>query len=418
MTVSTVFSPSRLTVSALCAASLLAACAQKEAPSGDMMSGDMMAMIKEEGDLYILAKPGFVERGQTDTEFDWVSAFEGETGCKVSVTTYGTAEEMRALLPRGVPQVSPPGDASWPPPGNAPFDVVGVSSDVATLLVREGSVFPVFAERIPSHESIEPALREAASHVVEGQQFGVPVQWAPNVLLYDTGVFSKAPTSWSVVFELTKLADGKPNAGRVQAYAEPIYLADAALYLKGKQPALGIQDPFELDEQQYQAVVDLARQQRRLVHRYWEDPDVQVQDFRNEGVVVSGSRLFQANTLKANKAKVATTLPEEGATAWAESWMLVTGARHPNCAYRWFEWTLSPKVQADIAAFNGTNPVVPKACEQESIARAGGCEASGIATLPQVKFWRTPQAECASHPNGCVPYDRWASDYARIRSGN
>jgi putative spermidine/putrescine transport system substrate-binding protein len=49
----------------------------------------------------------------------------------------------------------------------------------------------------------------------------------------------------------SKLPDGKPNKGRVQAYDGPIYIADAALYLMTKKPELGIKDPYELNEQQY-----------------------------------------------------------------------------------------------------------------------------------------------------------------------
>ena len=66
--------------------------------------------------------------------------------------------------------------------------------------------------------------------------YGVPYQWGPNVLAYNTDVFKEAPTSWSVVFEEQDLPDGKSNKGRVQAYDGPIYIADAALYLMNTKP--------------------------------------------------------------------------------------------------------------------------------------------------------------------------------------
>ena len=113
----------------------------------------------------------------------------------------------------------------------------------------------------------------------------------------------------------------------MQAYDGPIYIADAALYLKAKKPELGIKDPYELNEAQYAAVLDVLRGQHPLVQRYWHDANVQVQDFQNEGIVASGSWPFQANTLLMNKAKVATTVPAEGATGWADSTMLATGAQ-------------------------------------------------------------------------------------------
>ena len=80
------------------------------------------------------------------------------------------------------------------------------------------------------------------------------------MLMYNTKVFGdKKPTSWNVVFEEQNLPDGKSNKGRVQAFDGPIHIADAALYLMTKNPALGIKDPYELNEAQYKAALDVLR---------------------------------------------------------------------------------------------------------------------------------------------------------------
>src|SRR3546814_11642672 len=89
------------------------------------------------------------------------------------------------------------------------------------------------------------------------------------------------------------LPDVKSNKGRGQAFDGPIYIADAALYLKAHQPDLGIEDPYELNEEQYKAALDLLRVQRTLVSRYWHDAFVQIDDFTNEGVVASSAWPFQ-----------------------------------------------------------------------------------------------------------------------------
>ena len=132
------------------------------------------------------------------------------------------------------------------------------SGDASLRLIRGGTVQPVGIERVPSYATIDPRLQEAPWHFVDGKHYGVPYQWGPNVLLYNTKVFKKPPTSWSVVFEAQKLPDGKPNKGRVQAYDGPIYIADAALYLAAKKPELGIKDPYELNEAQYSEVLKRA----------------------------------------------------------------------------------------------------------------------------------------------------------------
>jgi putative spermidine/putrescine transport system substrate-binding protein len=149
-----------------------------------------------------------------------------------------------------------------------------------------------------------------AWHTVDGVHYGTPYQWGPNVLMYNTKVFGdKAPTSWNVVFEEQNLPDGKTNKGRVQAFDGPIYIADAALYLKAKKPELGIKDPYELNEEQYAAVLELLKGQRSLIGRYWHDAMVQIDDFKNEGVVASSSWPFQVNLLVADKQPVAVGLP-------------------------------------------------------------------------------------------------------------
>src|SRR5688572_25829702 len=388
---------------------------QPPADASHAMEMDM-ASLAPEGQLDIVAWPDYIERGESDKAYDWVTQFEADTGCKVDVKVVSNADEMMAAMKSGGPPPSPPGDASWPPAGNAPYDLVIASGDVSLHLIRDGVVQPLGIERLPAYSSIEPRLQQAPWHFVEGKHYGVPFQWGPNFLMYDTRTFKTAPQSWSVVFEEQKLPDGKSNKGRVQAYGQPIYIADAALYLAARRPNLGITDPYELNAAQFEEVLQVLRGQRPLVQRYWHDANVQVRDFQNEGIVASGSRAFQANTLAANKAPVATTVPQEGATGWADSTMLAAGARHPNCAYRWMEWSLSAKVQGDVAAWSGSNPVVPKACEANELLGAEGCRKNGIEHIDKIRFWRTPEATCKSSPEGCVPYSRWETEYAAITS--
>ena len=53
---------------------------------------------KPEGRLDIIAWPGYIERGQTDKQYDWVTQFEKETGCAVNVKTAATSDEMVSLM--------------------------------------------------------------------------------------------------------------------------------------------------------------------------------------------------------------------------------------------------------------------------------------------------------------------------------
>jgi putative spermidine/putrescine transport system substrate-binding protein len=220
-----------------------------------------------------------------------------------------------------------------------------------------------------------------------------------------------------VVFEETTLPDGKSNKGRVQAFDGPIYIADAALYLMKKNPALGIKDPYELSEAQYKAALELLRAQRKLVGKYWHDAFVQIDDFTNEGVVASSSWQFQANILKSKSRPIATTVPTEGATGWADTTMLHAEAKHPNCAYLWLEHSLSPKLQGDLAAWFGSVPAVPAACKGNKLLGDDGCKRQGYEAFDRISFWKTPTTQCASQGNQCVPYHRWVTDYIAVLGG-
>jgi putative spermidine/putrescine transport system substrate-binding protein len=351
-----------------------------------------------EGEVSIVAWPTYIERGETDAAYDWVTKFEADTGCKVSVKVAATSDEMLALMNAGG------------------FDLVTASGDSSLRMIAGKTVQPINIGLVPSWSTLDPRLADGSWHTVDGMHYGVPYVWGTNVLMYNTEAFGDSPPdSWNVVFEAMDFPDGQSNEGRVQAFDGPIYIADAALYLKSKQPELGIEDPYALTEEQYAAVLELLRAQRQLVGRYWHDYAVQVDDFKNEGVVASGSWPLMVNLLQAESFPVASVIPKEGVTGWADTTMMHAKAPHPNCAYMWLEHSLSPKVQGDVAAWFGAVPSVPAACENHELLGAEGCKTNGIDSFDKIAFWKTPVAECPA--GACVPYSRWVSDYIGVMGG-
>jgi putative spermidine/putrescine transport system substrate-binding protein len=354
-----------------------------------------------EGQLNIVAWAGYVERGDSDKNYDWVSGFEKETGCKVNVKVAASSDEMVTLMNQGG------------------FDLVTASGDASLRLIAGKKVQPIDVSKIANWANVDKRLQEAPWHTVDGKHYGTPYQWGPNLLAYNTNVFKEAPKSWSVVFEEQNLPDGKSNKGRVQAYYGAIYIADAALYLMTKNPALGIKNPYELNKEQYAAALDVVTKQRALVGRYWGDANVQVDDFKNEGVVASSSWPFQVNLLQADKAvmaktPIASTVPAEGATGWADTTMLHSEAAHPNCAYAWLNHSLDAKVQGDVAAWFGSVPAVPAACKGNALRTDAGCDTNGAANFDKIWFWRTPTGKCEAEGT-CVPYSQWAKDYLAVQ---
>ncbi|WCL49463.1 ABC transporter substrate-binding protein [Leptospira sp. GIMC2001] len=366
---------------------------------GEKKAGEKLTSVGSgEGEVSIVAWPGYIERGETDKNFDWVTSFEKETGCKVTIKTAATSDEMVALMNEGG------------------FDLVTASGDASLRLIRGGQVQEVNLDLIPSWSKVDDRLKNAPWHTVDGVHYGVPYQWGANVLMYNTKVFKEAPKSWSVVFKEGKFPDGKSNKNRVQGFDGPIYIADAALYLMYNDKSLGIKNPYELDEKQFKAAADVLREQRKIVPKYWHDAFVQIADFKTEGFVASSSWPFQVNLLKADNAPIASVIPVEGATGWADTTMLHVKAPHPNCAYKWMEHSLSPKLQGDLAAWFGSVPSNLEACKGNALLTDEGCKTNGLDNFEKIWFWRTPESNCGSGKT-CVPYHKWVTEMISIISG-
>ena len=349
-----------------------------------------------EGELNIIAWPGYVERGQTDLRYDWASKFERETGCKVRVRVALNSDEMVNLMTQGG------------------FDLVSASGDASLRLIFARRVAAIDPQRIPDWANIDPRFRQARWLNVAGRVYGAPFLWGANLLLYDTRLFRRPP-GLAALFEPQMLADGRSSQGRVQMYRGPMSIAEAALHLMRQRPELGIADPYELTPGQYAEALALLRRQRSWV-KYWQDPDQQVRDFRQQTLALSTGWGYVAHALRRQREPVQAVIPREGVTGWMDSWMLHSRAEHPVCAYQWMGYMSQPSVQAMAAEWFGANPANTQACALRGPAGESVCDDAQHKRFADVYFWRTPQANCASQPR-CVPYATWARDYAQIVAG-
>jgi len=338
-----------------------------------------------EGHLNLIAWEGYAQP-------QWVKPFTKATGCVVTAKYAGSSSEMVALMANG---------------GGHQYDLVSASGDADLRLIYGGNVKPVNTKLIPSWKDFHPFLKSPNFNT----HYGVSYEFGPNVLLYSTKTFTKAPSSWSVLYN-------KTYKGKVTVPNNPIQIADAALYLKTVRPSLGITDPYELNKTQFDAAVNLLKSQRPLIKKYWDLASQEISLFQNGSVVAGAAWPYQTNTLVAAKAKVADTIPSEGATGWADSWLLATNAPHPNCAYKWMAWASSPKVQAQQAIYFGETPANTMACSYMDAQSAGSC-AQYHADAPEsyfatIKFWKTPLAACGNGKNDCMDFTKWQQAWTSI----
>jgi putative spermidine/putrescine transport system substrate-binding protein len=359
-----------------------------------------------EGTLNIIIWAGYAEDGSNVAQYDWVHPFEAQTGCKVNAKPADTSDEMVSLMRQG---------------GGTVYDGVSASGDATLRLIGNGDVAAIDPSIFPDFANVAPFLQNAPHYVVNGQHYGVPHGWGGNSLMYRTDIVTPAPTSWDVVFDPTASA---PYKGKITDYDSPIYIADAALYLKAHQPTLGITDPYELTQPQFDAAVALLKTQHPWVGDYWSLYSKEIDNFTSKAVVVGTTWPYQVNTLQGSKVPVKSVVPSEGMTGWADTWMMSSHAAHPNCMLKWMGWMLTPAVQAMVAESFGESPANPAACPllDKGVGPyklANFCTAYHVTDASYystIAFWKTPLANCGdSRGQTCVDYSVWTQKWTEIR---
>ena len=374
-----------------------AACGSESTSSpgtgGPSAAATPIADLAGEGSLNLIAWQGY-------TEDDWLKPFEQETGCKVTPKYANTSDDMVNYMRQG---------------GGTLYDGVSASGDASNRLIANGDVAPIDISQFSEYSNVMQTLQAPAHNTVDGVHYGVPYEWGPNFLMYNTDVVKPAPTSWDVTFD-----PSSPYAGKVTGYDSPIFIADAALYLKTHQADLGITDPYELTSDQLDAAVNLLKQQSGLIGKYWAYYLDEIKGF-NSGDMVVGTAwpVNEQYVQAAGKVNVADVIPTEGVTGWADTWMMSSHAQHPNCMLKWMDYSLQPDVQTAAAEFYGATPSNTASCAQLAKDLGDAAEAFHCGDdqfLQSVYLWKTPLGVC---PDGspCTDYNTWTEKWLEVRGG-
>jgi putative spermidine/putrescine transport system substrate-binding protein len=364
--------------------------------SSDSSSGgeELKKIGKGEGSLDLISWAGYVEP-------EWAKPFEQKTGCKVSDKEAGTSDEMVELMKSGQ------------------YDGVSASGNATARLVAASLVDPVNVSLVPNYKTVFSDLKNQPYNTFDGVNYGIPHGRGANLLMWNGNDVKPAPDSWNIMFDPKIAAKYKD---KISAYDESSYIADAALYLKFHQPNLGIENPYELNEEQFNAAIELLKEQRKNVGEYWSEAAKQISAFAGGDVTVGTTWQYQYFALKEEGVPVKASpasqgfLPKEGATGWSDTWMISSEAKHPNCMYEWMNWIIDPKVNAEVAEFFGEAPAQEKACEHT--ANPNFCSeyhAEEPAFWKRVYYWETPLADCGNGEEDCKDYNDWVKAWTSIK---
>jgi putative spermidine/putrescine transport system substrate-binding protein len=351
---------------------------------------DIKEKARNEGQVNLVIWSGYADKA-------WAAPFTQQTGCKVNTKDGASSDDMIDLISTGQ------------------YDGVSASGNATVRLMARGQVAPIDTDLIPNYADVQEGIKNQSYNSKDGKPYGVPHGRGPNLLIFRTDVVPENTDSWSVMWDKSG-----PYAGKLSVYDDSIFIADAAVYLKATQPDLGIENPYELDDKQFDAAVALLKKQAPEVSDYWPgDVAKQVQAFTTKDAVVGTTWPYQVNLLQAAKppVPVKAVKPKEGTTGWSDTWMIYSKAKNPNCMYLWMNYIISPKAQAQVAESFGEAPINTKACALTTDKdHCTKFHAEDEGWWKDVYYWTTPTKDCGDDRGDvCKTQADWKAAWTEIR---
>jgi putative spermidine/putrescine transport system substrate-binding protein len=343
---------------------------------------------RDEGQVNLVIWAGYADKA-------WAGPFTQETGCQVKTKDGASSDDMIDLL------------------GSGQYDGVSASGNASVRLMERGDVSPIDTDLTPNYADVQDGIKNQTYNSKDDEPYGVPHGRGPNLLLFRTDVLPESTNSWDVIWD-----KGAPYKGKISIYDDSIFIADAAVYLKATQPDLNITNPYQLDDKQFAAAVDLLKKQAAIAGEYWPgDVAKQVQSFTNKDSVVGTTWPYQVNLLETAKVPVKAVKPKEGTTGWSDTWMIYSKAKNPNCMYLWMDYIISPAAQAMVAEGFGEAPVNAKACAlTKDKNHCTKFHAEDEAWWKDVYYWTTPTKDCGDDRGEvCKTQADWKAAWTEIR---
>lgn len=294
--------------------------------------------------------------GYTDKSF--ADGFTAKYGTKIKSTFIGSNDELVAQLTSGA--------------GN--FDLISPSVDTTKSLIEAKLVRPLDMSQVPNWSNSYSIFQNNDSVKSGTDVYGVPMSWGFVPVIVNLDAIPNPANSWSILWD-------KQYKGKISVWDDITSIYNTALLL-------GYKNVYSLTDTQLEAVKVKMLEQKPLLTKYWATAGELTNLFANRETIVGNS--FGGTTLpdlRTQGFNVKEFIPQEGATAWVDFWMVPVKSTNQYTAQLWMDYIQQPKIQAQINKVTGYAPTVQAAADLVSEAVVGQYSLNDPASFDRLLFW-------------------------------
>lgn len=267
-----------------------------------------------------------------------ITMFEEETGIKVVYDEFETNEIMYPKVETGA----------------SAYDIICPSDYMIKKMIDNDLLQEIDFSKVPNSKNIGAQYFESSKEFDADNKYSVPYCWGTVGILYNKTMVSKAPESWSDLWD--------------EQYQDNILMQDSVRdAFMVAQKMLGY-SMNSTDEAELIACKEKLIEQKPLVQAYVVD---QVRDkmIGNEaaiGVIYSGEAIY---TQRENS-DLEYVIPSEGTNVWIDSWVIPKNAPNYENALKWIDFMCKPEIALmnfDYITYSTPNEAARELIEDEDI---------------------------------------------------
>lgn len=280
-----------------------------------LITGLNMKALADSSVLRVLSWPGYSDE-------DVVRDFERQSGHKVSVTYASSDDDLWNKISTNQ---------------GKDFDVFAVNTAELQRYMKIQAVGPLDMSLIPNTQKqlgrFKSLYAEESVLRKDGKVYAIPYTYSEMGLIYNKDKVTTPPNSIKALWD-------PQFRGKVLAFDTSNHNFTIAAQ------ALGMADPFQLTrEEMLQAAVKLV-DLRRNIFTLYTSPEEALQLYKEGEVdlIYANFGTQQVNTMRGAGLNIGYVIPQEGAFAWLDCWVVTVGAKDKKAAHRWIDFELSARV--------------------------------------------------------------------------